>query len=117
MEPFTFQRGEPADEVTPFHDAFVLTDILAADAFLIPSAKRAHHLLVRFTHGVPVAGRNGVADVRLTTEAVAAVFRLPVNGIARNADGFLQNRNAALILTGVGVCRVNGSGNVRFPAS
>lgn len=43
LEPFAFQRGKPADEVTPFHDAFILTDILAADAFLI-SIKRAHHL-------------------------------------------------------------------------
>lgn len=64
-----------------------------------------------------IGGRNGVADVRLTAKAVAAVFRPPVNGVARNADGFLQNSNAALILAGIGVCRVNGSGNVRFPAS
>ncbi|MPN11896.1 hypothetical protein SDC9_159205 [bioreactor metagenome] len=117
MEPFTFQRGKPADEVAPFHNAFVLTDILAADAFLISTAKRAHHLLVWLTHCVPVAGCNGVADVRLTAEAVAAVFRLPVDGVSGNADGFLQNSNAALVLAGIGAGCVNGSGNLRFPAS
>ncbi len=65
---------------------------------------------------VPIGGCNGVADVRLTAESVSAVFRLPVDGVTRNANGFLQNSNAALVLAGVGVGGVNGSGNVRFPA-
>jgi hypothetical protein len=50
-------------------------------------------------HGVPVAGRYGIRKSRLTAEAVAAVFRFPVDGVASDAVGIgiLQYGDTALI--------------------
>ena len=39
---------------------------------------------------VAIRGGQSIRDVPLPAEAVAAVLRLPVNGVARNADDFFR---------------------------
>lgn len=68
-------------------------------------------------NSMAIRAGKGIADVRLTAQAIAAVLHLAVNNIARNAVALLQNGNAALVLAGVGVGSVYGSCRVGFSSS
>ena len=67
--------------------------------------------------GVFICRSQGIGDVLLTSQPVAAIFRLTVNGVARNANAFLQDSDTALIFAGVGVGRINVSGDIGFPTA
>src|SRR5574344_239431 len=65
---------------------------------MLPCTLCGYHIIFRkliapleAEYRMAVAGGNGIADIRLTAQAVTAVFRLPVDGVTGNADDFLQN--------------------------
>lgn len=71
---------------------------------VLTRALGCHHIIFRelitalaAEHSVMIRGCERICNIRLTAETVAAVLRLAVYGVARNADGFLQNGDATLI--------------------
>ena len=108
LEPFTFQRGEAANEIPAVRipGRGRLADKVRS-VLMLPSALRGGDLIIpELIHSLAgidamaVCGGQGIGNIPLPAEAVAAVLRLPVDGIACNADDFFLLYKGNIVAAG-----------------
>lgn len=96
LEPFALQRCEAANEIPAVRipGRGRLADEVCS-VLVLPCALCGGNLVVpeliyplAGIDAVAIRGGQGIGNVPLPAEAVAAVLRLAVNGVARNADDF-----------------------------
>ena len=99
MEPFALQRCEAANEILAVRipGRGRLADKVCS-VLVLPRALRGGDLVVpeliyplAGIDAVAIRGGQGIGNVPLPAEAVAAVLWLAVNGVARNADDLLRH--------------------------
>ncbi len=89
MEPFTFQRCQPADEpwliCTLQHQIRgILVLACALSACYLSIFENVDSLSAE--HGMVIGGSQRIGEVCLVSDPIAAVLRLPVNSIAGDAE-------------------------------
>ena len=96
LEPFALQRCEAANEIPAVRipGRGRLADEVCS-VLVLPRTLRGGDLIIleliyplTDIDAVAIRGGQGIGNVPLPAEAVAAVLRLAVNGVARNADDF-----------------------------